>query len=347
MIQPRLNRRRFLEISTASLTAFLGAHARSAEERAPGEIMTVTGRVPAAQLGRTLPHEHVLVDFIGADQVSPDRYDRDEVFNTVLPHLNQVRKAGCETLVECTPAYLGRDPLLLKRLSEASGVRLLTNTGYYGAVQGKFLPAHAHTATADQLAERWLREWREGLDGTGIRPGFIKIGVDAGPLSDVNAKLVRAAARAHLDSGLTIACHTGDGAAAMQELAHLREEGVDPSAWIWVHAQNERDADLHLRAAEQGGWVEFDGLQPDTLDRHVELVSALKHRSLLGRVLISHDAGWYSVGEPNGGRFRPYTTLLEQFIPQLKSAGFSSDEIEQLTIGNPGDAFTIRVRRRH
>lgn len=345
MTQPRLNRRRFVEISTGSLAAFLCGRATSADESAPREIMTVTGRVPAEQLGRTLPHEHVLVDFIGADQVSPDRYDRDEVFNTVLPHLKQVRAAGCDTLVECTPAYLGRDPLLLKRLSEASGLRLLTNTGYYGAVQGKFLPAHTHTETADQLAERWLREWRKGIDDTGIRPGFIKIGVDAGPLSEVNSKLVRAAARAHLDSGLTVACHTGDGAAAMQELAILREDGVDPSAWIWVHAQNERNQDLHVRAAEQGGWVEFDGLQPDSLDRHVELVSAFKRRGLLGRVLVSHDAGWYSVGEASGGRFRPYTTLFEQFVPRLRAEGFSTDEIDQLTVGNPVDAFAIRVRR--
>jgi phosphotriesterase-related protein len=221
----------------------------------------------------------------------------------------------------------------------------LTNTGYYGAVQGKFLPPHAHTDTADLLAERWLREWREGIEDTGIRPGFIKTGVDAGPLSEVNAKLVRAAARAHLDSGLTIACHTGDGAAAMQELAILREEGVDPSAWIWVHAQNERNPDLHLRAAEQGGWVEFDGVQPETLDRHVELVSALKRRGLLGRALVSHDAGWYSVGEPGGGRFQPYTTLFEQFVPRLKAADFGTAEVDRLTIENPAEAFSIRARR--
>lgn len=348
-----MNRREFLKIGAAAVAlgrigraALAAGDARDdASGDAAGWIMTVTGAIAPDQLGRTLPHEHVLVDFIGADQVTRERYNPDDVFKTVLPHLKAVRQAGCETLVECTPAYLGRDPALLKRLSEASGLRLLTNTGYYGARQGKFLPAHAHRETADQLAARWLPECKHGIDGTGIRPGFIKIGVDGGPLSQVNRKLVRAAARTHLKSGLAIACHTGDGAAAMQELAILREEGVDPAAWIWVHAQNERDHDLHIRAAEQGGWVEFDGIRPETLDRHIELVSTMKERGLLSRVLISHDAGWYSVGEPDGGEFRPYTTVFEQFVPRLKAAGFSDEQIQQLLVGNPAEAFAARVRR--
>ena len=239
-------------------------------------IVSVTGNISPQHLGTTLPHEHVLVDFIGADQVSRQRYDQDEVFAVVLPQLKRLRAVGCQALVECTPAYLGRDPLLLKRLAEASGVTILTNTGYYGARQGKFLPAHAFEETADQLAARWLNDWRAGIEGTGVRPGFIKIGVDGGPLTDVNRKLVQAAARTHLKSGLTIAAHTGDGQAALEQMAILRDEGVDPSAWIWVHAQNEQNGDLHVRAGRQGAWVEFDGVGPKSIDRHVELVNTMR-----------------------------------------------------------------------
>ncbi|MCS6951139.1 MAG: phosphotriesterase, partial [bacterium] len=90
------------------------------------EVFTVTGRVRADRLGVILPHEHVLVDFIGADRVSRSRYDPEEVYRVVLPYLQRLRKAGCRTLVECTPAYLGRDPQLLQRLSKASGLHLLT-----------------------------------------------------------------------------------------------------------------------------------------------------------------------------------------------------------------------------
>jgi phosphotriesterase-related protein len=308
--------------------------------------MTVQGPRAAEALGVTLVHEHVLVDFIGADKVRRDRYDADEVFRTALPHLKRVHELGVRTLAECTPAYLGRDPALLQRLAAASGLQLLTNTGYYGAVKGKYLPAHAFTETAAQLAARWLREWTEGIDGTGIRPGFLKIGVDAGPLTGVNRKLVQAAARTHRESGLTIAAHTGDGTAALEELKVVRDEGVDGSAFIWVHAQNERDPVLHARAADQGAWVEFDGIGPQTVARHVELVQALKRHGALGRVLLSHDAGWYHVGEPGGGRFRSYETLFTEFVPALKAAGFTETEVRQLTVANPRAAFTVRVRAR-
>ena len=77
-------------------------------------IESVTGPIAVDELGITLMHEHVLVDFIGASSVSPARYDAADAFKTVLPHLQQLKQLGCGTLVECTPAYLGRDPRLLK-----------------------------------------------------------------------------------------------------------------------------------------------------------------------------------------------------------------------------------------
>lgn len=313
---------------------------------APAEsIMTVLGPIAPSAMGATLPHEHIMLDFIGADLVNRARYDRDTVFKAVLPHLQQLPDFGCRTLVECTPAYIGRDPVLLKRLASASELNLLTNTGYYGAGQNKFLPEHAYTRSADELARMWLREFRLGIEDTDVRPGFIKIGVDEGPLSNLHRQLVRAAARTHLDSGLTIACHSGDGRAVLEELFILEEEGVSGSALIWVHAQTEPDPILHWHAAEQGAWVEFDHISPTDVARHVELVFGMKRRGYLHRVLVSHDAGWYEVGQPDGGKFRPYDTLFTQFLPALRERGFTEPEISLLLVNNPRDAFTIQVRK--
>ena len=145
-------------------------------------------------------------------------------------------------------------------------------------------------------------------------------------------------------TGLTIASHTGPGVPALEQLEVLCEEGVDASAWIWVHAQSERDDDLHARAAEQGAWVEFDGIGPKTVDRHVALASEMKRRGFLDRALVSHDAGWYRVGEPGGGQFRPFDTLYTTFLPALREAGFTDSEIHGLTVENPARAFAIGVR---
>ncbi len=344
-----MNRRSFLQQSALVAGGVLaGVDMLRAEEGivADGQVMTVTGPAFPQALGVTLPHEHVLVDFIGADQVSPDRYDVDEVVEVVLPYLKQVKDLGCETLVECTPDYIGRDPVLLQRLSRESGLTMLTNTGYYGAAKDKFVPPHAYRETVDQLAQRWVQEWEEGIGDSGVRPGFIKIGVDAGPLSEIDEKIVRAAARAHLKTGLTIAAHTGPGEPAMAELAVLKEEGVSGSAWIWVHAQSEKDVEFHVRAAEEGAWLEFDGVGPKSLDRHLEAVVEMKKRGLLGQVLVSHDAGWYRPGEPGGGAFQAFDTLFEQFIPALKEAGFTNPEVRRLLVENPARVFTIGVRTR-
>ena len=327
--------------------AGLGALARKITPSCADEersVMTVRGPVEAGELGRMLPHEHVLVDFAPVEELEPGRYDSGEAFDVILPHLERLKALGCQTVAECTPAYLGRDVRLLLRLSEASGLHILTNTGYYGARDDQHLPEHAFTESADGLAARWVREWEEGIDGTDVQPGFMKIGVDAGPLSDVDRKLVRAAARAHLATGLTMAVHTGPATGAFDELDVLAEEGVHPSAWIWVHAQNEDDLSRHVEAAQQGGWVEFDGVHPDRIERHVELVINMKRHGLLGHTLISHDAGWYRVGEPGDGDFRAYNTLFDDLLPALQAAGLTDEDVRQLVVRNPAEAFAVRVR---
>jgi phosphotriesterase-related protein len=276
-----------------------------------------------------LVHEHVLVDFVGADQIRPGRYNRDEVFRIARPKLEEVRRLGCRRLLECTPNFLGRDPELLARLSDAVGIEIWSNTGLYGAADHKFVPAFARNETAAQLAKRWIAETREAW-----RPRFIKIGVNRGPLDEIDRKLVRAAAITSRETGLTIASHTGDGAAAVEQLEIVNAETVSPAKFVWVHAQNEQEHSLHEKVARAGAWVEFDGIGPKTGEYHLECVRFLAAKGLLNRTLVSQDAGWYHVGEPGGGEFRGYTYLYSDFLPRLKPA-----EIAMLMWQNPRAAF--------
>src|SRR5206468_1571411 len=99
--------------------------------------------------------------------------------------------------------------------------------------------------------------------------------------------------------------------------------------------QNEKDRTLHLRAARAGAWVELDGIAEDSRDTHVTAVMDLAHAGYLERVLISQDAGWYHVGEPGGGRFRPYTFLFDGFLPALRRAGLGERDVRTLLVDNP------------
>ena len=308
------------------------------------KIITVTGEIPAGAIGKTLHHEHILVDFIGADSTGYHRWDKTEVVEKVLPYLLEIKKLGYQTLVECTPSYLGRDPELLKILSEKSGLQILTNTGYYSAVGAKYIPKHGFTETAEQLAERWINEAQNGIEDTGVYPGFIKIAVERGPLEEINRKVVEAACITHKATGLTIMSHTGLAVPAFQELEILKKHGVHPSAFIWTHAHNEPDLSKPLEAAQMGTWIAYDNFTPEKLDKFVQFALQMKKEGLLHKLLFSHDSGWYRPGEPNGGDFRGFTAIEEYLIPALEKNGLSQQDIHQLFTLNPTEAFKINVR---
>lgn len=233
----------------------------------------------------------------------------------------------------------------MQRLSKANRLHIISNTGYYGAAKENFLPRHAYTDSAKQLAARWINEWETGIEGTGIKPGFIKTGVDAYPLSAVQQKLIEAAVLTHLSTGLTFGVHTGDGVAALEELKIIKAMGVSPGAWIWIHAQNEKNRSIHIQIAKEGGWVSFDGLSDDSVQQYVQFLKDMKAERLLHKALISHDAGWYHAGEPGGGQFRSYNTVFKFLLPLLRKEGFTEKEIKQVFEINPANALTVKIRK--
>jgi phosphotriesterase-related protein len=185
-----------------------------------------------------------------------------------------------------------------------------------------------------------------GIEDTGIRPGFLKIGVDReDKLSAVHEKLVRAACRVHLITGLTIASHTGPSPVVFQIAQIMKEERVDPSAFIWVHATRD-NSENQIRAARMGLWVSIDNLRENAnlLRANVERIVALKEAGFLNRVLVSQDAGWYRPGEEDGGAIAPFTFVEQSLVPALEKAGFEDHEVDQLLVKNPANAYAIRVR---
>lgn len=332
-----ISRRKFIKSCIAAPLVIQNPILKSAQ------INTVTGRIDVDSLGATLIHEHILVDFIGADKIKPDRWKHEDVIEKVLPFLSEIKSKGIKSIMECTPAFLGRDVVLLKKLCDLSGLNIITNTGYYGASDNKFLPKQAFRETAEKLSERWIGEFANGIDGTLIKPGFIKIGVNPCALSDLHKKLIKAAALTHLQTGLTICSHTGPALPALEELAILKVNGVAPEAFVWVHA-NGTDADF-VKIGKMGAWISLDGISNESLTKNADTIRMLKSNGLFNRVLISHDAGWYRPGEANGGEFRGYTTIPDKFIPLLISQNITKAEIDQLLVRNPAQAFGIKIRK--
>src|SRR6476659_4250286 len=128
-MQGNISRKKFISNSFLAGTGALILPRLVAEEKEI--VMTVNGPIDLQKMGFTLTHEHVMADFIGAEQYSKSRYNADEVFETALPFVKDAKAKGADTFIDCTPAYLGRDASILQRLSDAVGINIRTTTGYY------------------------------------------------------------------------------------------------------------------------------------------------------------------------------------------------------------------------
>ena len=303
-------------------------------------IQTVLGKVLPDELGIVLPHEHILVGFITEGKMGPEDYDREEVVRAMLPRLLDLKAAGCSTLAECTPEFLGRDPVLLQTLSRLSGLHILTNTGFY---QAPYLASFVYDLDARGLKDIWVKEAREGIGDSGVKPGFIKIALSSGgPVPPVQRTILEAALLTSRDTGLVIQAHTIGGEAAMQALSIMKAQEFDPHRFIWVHADSEKDLAFHQKAAEAGMWIEVDSISWRPLEEHLGIVLKLLDLGLEDHLLLSQDAGWYHVGEPGGGEIKPYTPLLTDFVPLLKGYGISQAVIDKLLTKNPARALDIK-----
>jgi phosphotriesterase-related protein len=317
-------------------------------------VMTVNGQESPGKMGLTLEHEHIIVDFIGADSTGYSRWNKVSVIEKALPFVIEAKGKGVRTIIDCTPAWLGRDPVLLRSLSRIAGVNFITNTGYYGANKNKYIPQSFYEQNAQELADLWISEFENGIEETGIKPGFIKIAVDPDDsLSDEHRKIITAAGITHLRTGLVISSHTGPDNPAFAQIDILKGMGVDPSAFIWVHAQR-GTTEGNIRAANDGVWISLDNIRKrddagsgsiGTVEWYVDRIIEMKKNGLLSKVLISHDSGWYDPAKAGGGTFNGYTDIFDYLIPALKAKGVTDKEVDQILVKNPQEAFKIKVRR--
>lgn len=303
-------------------------------------IHTVTGKINLDSLNMSLTHEHIMSTF-GANPSYNVDYDTIGNFSQVLPYLKKIKSLGVHTIFDCTAAYFGRNVETLKKLSQESGLNIITNTGFYGAFNDFYVPKFAFDLDETEISKIWIKEFEEGIDNTGIKPGFIKLAFDSGSPSEIDIKLFKAGVLTHLKTGLTMAVHTGDNVlAAKKQLELLELYNVSPSEWIWTHANKVEDDNPLIEAASKGAWISLDGVNKNNIQEYVVRLSIFKTHDLLDKVLLSHDGNSF----PNGQNIRPYDAIPTYLIPSLKSNGFSEEDIRKLIVINPKEAFKIKIK---
>jgi phosphotriesterase-related protein len=300
-------------------------------------LITTLGPKPADELGMILPHEHVFVDLRTPDQPGFAQAETADVIALMAPELAAARAAGVTALVECTPVGVGRRADILKAVSEAAGMPLVVPTGIY---REPWVPAWAQAASEDELHEWMLGELTGQIERSGVRAGFIKLSAGDDGITDIEAKILRAAARAAQATGAAIGSHTIRGRVVRDQLDIIEGCGYTAERFIWIHASAELDLAINLELARRGAWVEYDwigGSQGDEL--FVERIQRMLEAGLGGRMLLSHDRGWYDPAQPGGGTPKPFTYIGETFLPKLRAAGVDDATIRTLTHDNPFHAF--------
>jgi predicted metal-dependent phosphotriesterase family hydrolase len=310
-------------------------------------VQTVLGRIDPSDLGVTLPHEHTQCALWHIE----NRWDywqltRDEP--VIVAELERFRQAGGRSLVDLTLPGIGRDPLWLKGIAEASGLNVVMGCGWYRTA---YYPPEDRIdrRSADDLADELVGEIGEGVGDSGVRPGIIgEIGTDKPWLSPAEERVHRAVARAARRTGLSITTHSVLSPVGLDQLRIFEEEGLDPGRVVIGHSDSYPVLDYYLEIIRRGASVEFDFLgmtftavERRGEDRIVELLLELLARGNADRVLLSQDVCNDGQLHRYGGR--GYTYLADRFLPRLRDAGVSDADIDTMTIANPRRLLTIEA----
>ena|SRR5205814_826478 len=297
-------------------------------------IQTVLGPIRPEDLGRTLMHEHTFfdVEILGGYDAIVD----DEAM--LADELGAYRDAGGDGFVDLTPAALGRNPAGLVRLATATGLHVVMGAGWY---RREFHPDEIRTNSANELADGLIREFREGVGATGIRPGILgELGTGRGAISAGEERAFRAAARAQRQIGFSISTHTTHyGELAMEQIELLREEGVPVERIVIGHVGERRGAADVLAIAETGVFVQIDhvgrpldaGMISD--QQQAANVAEVVRAGRVGQLTISMDICANSQMHAHGGH--GFDHLLRTFVPLLHDAGVGDADIETMLVDNP------------
>lgn len=300
-------------------------------------VRTVLGDVPPAELGVCDAHDHL---FLGSPRL-PGQELRDA--SAARAELAAFREWGGRAVVQWTPYGLGRRAADLPSLSRETGVHVVAATGLHQAAHyAPEVPAELR----GRLAEVFVTELTEGIGGSGVRAGIIKV---AGGFHGLDAHArwtMTAAAEAHRATGAPIAVHLELGTAGLDVLDLLCGElGVPAHRVILGHLNRSPDFVAHRQAAGSGAYLAFDGpsrAHHSTDWRMPDALRALVDAGFGHRLLLGGDTTTAAARSVNGGPGLPY--LLRRLRPRLELA-LGEQLVDRILTENPGRAFAVEWSR--
>jgi phosphotriesterase-related protein len=346
-------------------------------------VITTNGQIEKEKLGITLPHEHLFIDLsftyktpenaeekkYATEKISLNNlhllksnagFIRDNLYlndaNMAAEELLQFKLAGGSTIVEQSTIGAGRNIKAIHNIAKKLGINIIVSTGYY--VSGS-LPKEIVNLSQEELASNMVKEARDGIENTGIKPGVIgELGL--GPkIQDWENKVLAAAAVAQKETGLAIFVHiqavpTIPGFSGelngLEALKILGKQGADLEKVVICHTDAKINLKYIKKIIENGAYAEFDHigkefyyLETDFLmDRDIDRVMALKELIDDGckkKILISQDACLKTDLINYGGT--GYAHILNDICPIMLKKCISQQDINNIIIDNPAELLNV------
>ena len=318
-------------------------------------VPSALGDVDVNDLGTVLMHEHVFIRTEALQWNWPgfQGWDEEAEVAAARERLAELKRSGIDTILDMTVAGIGRDPALVLRAIEGTGLNVLFATGYYTYDNlphpfqyrgpGKMLD------DGDALLESLFeRDVTVGIGDTGIKAAVLKLATDHQGMTEDVTRLGNAIARVHLRTGNVICTHTHaltQRGLEQQEL--FKKHGVDLNRVMIGHSNETTDLDYLEKIIDNGSYLGFDRCGLDVvvpLEDQLNTLAALVEKGYADRVMISQDKAsfidWFrneelEVATPNW----KYTYIKSGMIPKLQERGVTDDQLEQILVRNPREFF--------
>jgi phosphotriesterase-related protein len=298
-------------------------------------IRTVRGDIDPRELGITYMHEHLY--FLPPQPFASQDPDlRLDDPGAAIREVTWFKKAGGNAIVEMTTPELGRNALVLRRISETTGVHIIATTGYNKA---KFSAPWVTNHSPESLAEDMIRDLLRGMDNTDVRAGVIKASSSLNEITSTESLVFTAAALAHRATGAPISTHTEAGTLALEQIERLTAQSVPPHRILIGHLDRKLEPDYLLAIARTGVYLGFDQIGKEKYasdNLRIEMIKMLIANGHVDQIMLSGDLArksyWPSFGFGNGPGL---TYILWRFVSRMIEEGIDRAIVHRLLVENP------------
>ncbi len=300
-------------------------------------IYTVLGPINPEEIGITMSHEHLLLDLSRVRKNTDSTFDD---FELIVREVNKAIDLGVKTMVEVTCNDMGRDVLGLKKLSEITGLNIIASTGFY---LDDYHSNELRAMSVEEIAAIFEKELTIGIDNTGIKAGVIGEVASSKEMSASEEKVLLAAGLAASKVGCAVTTHCQLGLLALEQIALLTKYNMAKDKIILGHLDLANDLDYYVEILKTGVNIGFDTVGKEVYlldDLRAKNIKALIELGYVNQIVLSQDVSRLSYLD-ECGEHAGYKTVMESFVPLLKTYDISDQDINKMLIDNPKRIFSF------